>query len=287
MISIYLDVLLITNIYVNYFLLKSTAKLTHTNLKLFRCIIGSVVGSLTSLIILLPEINNVLLFVFKLLFAFIIIFVTFYKTTIKRLLKLTLIFFLINFAFAGITTLLYMTTNVKMLVVNNFSVYFDIPIIFFAVATIISYIIICLITHIIEKNFCIHKSYKVLVELQGIQYLFNAVCDSGNALSDSFSGRPVVICNSSQLMNALDIHADMLNSSSDYENYKNLMEKSQGFRLLPYSTVKGKGLIPVIKPDKLFIKDEKNHIKSVDAYIGLTENSSRESEAIFNPCLLI
>ena len=46
--SIYLDVLIVLNIYVNYFLLRATAKFTHTPLKTIRCIISSVIGSLFS-----------------------------------------------------------------------------------------------------------------------------------------------------------------------------------------------------------------------------------------------
>ena len=38
--SIYLDVLIVLNIYVNYFLLRATAKFTHTPLKTIRCIIS-------------------------------------------------------------------------------------------------------------------------------------------------------------------------------------------------------------------------------------------------------
>lgn len=55
--SIYLDVLIVLNIYVNYFLLRATAKFTHTPLKTIRCIISSAIGSLFSLTILLPAGN--------------------------------------------------------------------------------------------------------------------------------------------------------------------------------------------------------------------------------------
>ncbi len=284
MISIYLDVLLITNIYVNYFLLKATAKITHTSLKTARCILGAVFGSLSALIILLPAQNSLIMLFIKLICAVAIIFVTFFKISFKRLIKLTLVFFAINFAFAGILTLIYTITNLKMLVVNNYCVYFDIPIIFFAVATIISYFAICIVTHIIEKNFNINHSYKILVEIFGKQYLFNAICDSGNSLSDSFSGKPVIICNSIELTDELNID---INENNLEESYNNLLEKSKKFRLVPYSTVKEKGLIPVIKPDKLYIKNDKNEIKPVDAFIGITNNENRRAEAIFNPCLLI
>lgn len=284
MISIYLDVLIITNIYVNYFLIKATAKFTHTALKISRCIIGSVVGSILSLLILLPINNRIIILLLKLISALIIVIVTFSKNKFKGILKLTFIFFTINFIFAGLITLLYEITNLKIIVVNNYCVYFDIPIIFFAVSTIVAYFAICLITYIFEKNFSLHHSYKVIIEIFGHKYLFNAICDTGNSLYDSFTGKPVVICNSKQLFDEVGFD---INNKNIEQIYKNILNKNKKIRLLPYSTIKGNGLIPIIKPEKISIENEKNECKSVDAFIGITNNCNRQSEAIFNPSLLL
>ena len=283
MISIYLDVLIITNIYINYFLIKATARFTHTALKISRCIIGSSVGAVFSLIILLPLRNNVIILLLKLLSAFVIIIVSYYKITLKRLIKLTFIFFVINFAFAGIITLICEITKLKVIVINNYCVYFDIPILFFAVSTIIAYFSICLITYILEKNFNKEHSYKVLVDIFDKQYLFDAICDTGNSLSDSFTGKPIVVCNSKQLSEKIDFD---INNEDIEQCYKKILKKNNAFRLLPYSTIKGDGIIPVIKPDKIFIKNDKNEVKPVDAFIGITNNSGKQSQAIFNPSLL-
>lgn len=55
--SIYLDVLIVLNIYVNYFLRLCNGEIYYTPLKTIRCIISSVIGSLFSLTILLPAGN--------------------------------------------------------------------------------------------------------------------------------------------------------------------------------------------------------------------------------------
>lgn len=55
--KIYADILIITNIYMNFFMLKAVAMLTHTPLKNGRCIFSSVLGGLTALTILIPEMN--------------------------------------------------------------------------------------------------------------------------------------------------------------------------------------------------------------------------------------
>ena len=56
--TVYADVLIILNIYVNFFLLRTTARVTHSPLRTFRCIAASVYGSLFSLTILLPSLGT-------------------------------------------------------------------------------------------------------------------------------------------------------------------------------------------------------------------------------------
>ena len=53
--TIYIDVLIILNVYVNFFLLRITAKLTGAPLKPVRCAAASFYGSLFSLLILAPQ----------------------------------------------------------------------------------------------------------------------------------------------------------------------------------------------------------------------------------------
>ena len=52
--TIYLDVLLLQSLYVNYFLLRAAARVTHTPLRFARCLLVSAGSSLFSLLIFLP-----------------------------------------------------------------------------------------------------------------------------------------------------------------------------------------------------------------------------------------
>ena len=65
--TIYLDVLLCLNLYINYFVLRATAKLLHAKLRTGRCLLAAGVGSLFSLTILLPPMPPVYSILFKLL----------------------------------------------------------------------------------------------------------------------------------------------------------------------------------------------------------------------------
>lgn len=75
--TIYIDVLIVLNIYVNYFLLRITARLTHSPLTTGKCIISAVYGSLYSLLILAPPLNALINISIKLFAAVTIIILAF------------------------------------------------------------------------------------------------------------------------------------------------------------------------------------------------------------------
>ena len=58
--TIYIDVLISINLFINYFLLLSVAKILTLKPERKRIILSSFIGSLYSLVILLPSINIVL-----------------------------------------------------------------------------------------------------------------------------------------------------------------------------------------------------------------------------------
>ena len=86
--SIYLDVLIVLNIYVNFFLLRATARFTHTPLKTSRCVLSSVLGSLFSLTIFLPVSNFFITLLIKLAAAAVITAMAFGVKNKKHTLKL-------------------------------------------------------------------------------------------------------------------------------------------------------------------------------------------------------
>ena len=175
-------------------------------------------------------------------------------------------------------------TNASAIIVHNYSVYFNISVLTLAISTIIAYIIICIITLILDKKFNINHSYKINLKLFGKMYLLNAICDSGNSLIDTFSGKPVIICNSKEIAEIANIDD---NKKYSAEEYLDVMKNFKGLRLLPYATIGNKGIIPAFLAESIIISNEKNEVKPVDAYIGLCINKSSSYEAIFNPRLLI
>ena len=99
---IYLDILIILNLFVDYFLLLSCGVVLKTNLKRKRIIFASLVGSFSSLLILLPSFSVFLNFLIKILLAVVLVLIAFGYKGKQVFLKTILIFFAENLIFVGV-----------------------------------------------------------------------------------------------------------------------------------------------------------------------------------------
>lgn len=273
--SIYLDVLIVLNIYVNYFLLRATAKFTHTPLKTLRCIISSVVGSLFSLTILLPSGGFLVSLALKLAAAAIITGMAFGIKDRKQTLKLILYFYIVNFIFGGVVMLLYITFKPSFMAFNNSYFYVDFSLISLVVFTAIAYFAVTAVRRIMDKGCDTSHHYKVTVRHQSRVFSMDALADTGNSLTDHFSGKPVIICPQKEFK---DIEKPVCPENAEY------FYEKYGLRFIPYSTIGNAGLIPVFSPDEIIITDAETGKKlKIEALIGI---NPRDTPAIFNPNLL-
>lgn len=272
MYTIYIDVLIILNIYVNFFLLRTTAKITHSPLKISRCIAASAYGSIFSLIILFPSVGIPLSMAVKLFAAVTIVIAAFGTGGKIRLLLNTLVFFSVNFIFAGVIYAVYSWLRPEFMHFNNTYFYIDFSLAVLVGTTAALYLCVCLIRFAFDRIPSGSGYYKIIIRYRDKIISLSGLADTGNALVDFFSGRPVIICGKNKLT---EITGSDVPESGSFP---------KGFRLIPCSTVSSGGLIPVFRPDEVIIFDGKNGMrKSVEAMIGFGESSQ---EAIFNPKLL-
>lgn len=268
--TIYIDVLIVLNVYVNYFLLRITAGISHLPLKAARCAAASFYGSLFSLLILFPTIPAVILTAIKSLAAVSIVFFAFGSGGIKRLMKSTAIFFAVNFSLAGAVYAVYSWLKPTSLHFNNTYFYIDFSIAVLLITTAVLYIAVK-IAMMISGAGAGEGNYSVTVKYRGKTLLMGGLADTGNALIDYFSGLAVIICDERRA-------AEIVGVGDILENLP------KGFRLIPCSTVSDSGLIPIFRPDEVMIRNIDNgEEKKVDAMIGFGRSGG---EAVFNPKLL-
>ena len=171
--KVYLDSLLILNLFIDYFILYGTKKLLKRKISIKRLILGSIIGSLTTFTIFL-KLTSLKLLIIKLVLSIFIILVTFGK---KNFIENIFYFYIISIIIGG---LLYLI-NIRL---NYFSLLLVIPI-----------IINIYIKKTKEYKLNIKNNYIVEIIIKDKVYKLEGMIDTGNRLEDPYKKRGVILAN--------------------------------------------------------------------------------------------
>lgn len=264
--NIYIDVLVIINIYITWILLYLCKSLAHASVRPANLVIASFIGGLSSLLILIEPTNvyvKPLIFIAKVFTFAIIVLIAFSCQPIKKMFVYGSIFIGLNALLCGAVKLFCELFNMESAFVFNGTIYIDIPLIMLILTTAGIYITLTVFSRLTTFKYDKHNSYNVEFSYKDTTYNLPAIADTGNTAIDIFSGKPVIVCNGISLCI----------SETDY------------IRPIPYSTVSGEGVLYAFKPEYVLISDEKGRIKVVDTLVASTD-ATGERCAIFNPKLL-
>lgn len=271
--TIYIDVLISINLFINYFLLLTVAKILNMSPARKPFIFAALIGSLFSLAILLPPINGLLSGVIKLAMSAFIVIAAFGFTSLKAFFRNISTFFGVNFLFGGVIFCLWYFVAPNSILLNNNMIYFNISPIFLVIVTFIAYLIIRTMKAFIGAREIPSLRYEILIRANGKTVALKAKVDTGNTLKEPFSGVPVVVASyvSVEMLAPTAIKAQIpLHSKNlSWQNIK--ANELKNVRLIPFKTVAGDGLFPAFKADFIEIQGEKK-----EAYIAVC------NEKIFN-----
>lgn len=279
---IYIDILLFLNFYITYFLIAGTCCFLHRHADLLRKITGSLAGALSSLVILLPEIPVYLSLLQKLFFSSVIVLLSLGFGGIKSFLKNSLAFFIINCVYAGIMLAIWLFGAPMGMVYNNGISYFELPIRVIIMSTAAAYLILRAVRHILDSKADLNKKYTVEIITDKGKAVLTAFPDSGNKLTDFFTGLPIIFCSAEK---CFEICPAPISDILTGENPEGL--NLHGIRVIPCFTVSGTAAAYCFKPKKVIVKSGE-YKKEVSALIGFTKNglNSNEFDAVFNPNII-
>ncbi len=265
---IYADILLVINLAVDYLVLFATARLAGARFVRIKGFLAAGIGAIYSLVILF-DFSGVVFAATKLTVSVLMIFVSFGKRKAGEFFRLLLIFYICGFLFSGFMMLINSAVNNESFFVKGGIVYFE----FSAMGIVVSVSAAFMITEIFrrilyEKNgkealfakVFIGEKYSVLKVLQ----------DTGNNLSDPFSGTPVAVASAESLEKILP---EKVVSALK----KNDLSTEFGFRYIPCKTISGSMLIPAIKPEKVIVENEGTFFEAEEILIGISENAPEKT----------
>ncbi len=264
---IYIDVLIVLNIIITFLLLFTTSKI----IKIFpsggRFTLASILGGFSSLIIFAPEMGFFLSLFTKLLFSVIIVVCAYKPRSFSAILRETAYFFAVNFIFAGIMLFASSLPGISLVSYNNGVAYVNLSFFSLIASCLVCYGVTFLLGRFSKYKGVVCEVLGAEVILDGKSIQSTAISDTGNNLTDPYTGKPLIVSDKNTLAPILPENIRLYFQDGKYP---------ESVRLVPCRTVSGTSLMPCFRADKIIIRGEKIHIESVNCDIAVSEQPLTE-----------
>ncbi len=271
--TIYADILVLTNLYLDFLLLWCVKAFLHLRPKKGRLVLGALAGGLSSLLSLLT-VSRPLLLAVGIICAFLTAAAAFAPLKPFLFWKAVLLLWLFSFLLAGFFLFLLTFFPVGNAAVLGNAVYLNFSPFFLFGATCVSYLLFSLFYRLFPKP-AVRRYSRITVEHNGQTASLFCKADTGCSLREPFSGLPVIVGEAKAL--------ERIAPSGVLEFLKG-KNTEKPLRLIPFATVGGDGLLPAFQADKVVL--EKTG-EVLTCYIALCPRplSAGEFDGLYNPDL--
>lgn len=297
--EIFIDVLILENIVMNYLIILMTAKFSKNKVSHLRFLIAATVGALyVAFLIIFPNLKGYYTTLAKIALSFGIVAISFSFERLIPFFKTLAIFYISTFIFAGAGfAFLYFNQSGGFVRNGFFYVYWNskwtVMVLGVATAAIIVRIFWDIIQHKLVKD-------RLLIPLKiafesGIIDL-SALVDTGNALYDPLTRVPVVVVEFKAIKSILPLEIQSIfeqSKENDLVCVTKIVSDSNWFsrfRLIPFTSLgKENGMLIGFKPDYIEVGDKSDKKGVTDVIIGIYNRALSKSEnynALLSPELV-
>ena len=262
--TIYLDIIFVENILMNYIILFATLVILKVKNKWqqIRLLLSGIIGSVYAIIVYLDILPIYSGIIAKAILSIVMVYVAFNPQSIKQLFKQLLIFYLTSFIFGGCTFALIYFIRPENVQMRNGVFVGMYPIKVAIIGGVIGFII-TQIAFKINKNKLNTKNtiFDIQIYYEDKTINIKALLDSGNMLKDPVSDIPVIIIEKEIMYkiipkNILDYIEKIMKGDEAEANYgiQNYISK---IRMVPFMSIgKENGMLVGIRLDKIKIQTE-------------------------------
>ena len=274
--TIYIDVILLENIMMNYIIILATGMICRINVKYIRIFLSSLLGAIYAIITYVINIEIYTNQITKIIVSICMVYIAFDSSNIKVVLKQLLIFYLTSFCFGGVAY--YLLYNIKPNQVQSVNGIFIglYPIKVAMLGGMLGFFIINISFKIIKSKLTKKDMlYDIDILYKERKASIKVILDTGNLLTDPITKVPVIIVESQKLKNI--IPEKILNNIETIIYNDGLDEVEEDFRtrcsIIPFSSIgKNNGIIIGFRPDyiKIYTNDTEKIRKKV--IVGIHNN---------------
>ncbi len=292
---VYVDVLFVVNLLINYILLKASAILSKAKANRYRMLLGAFLGACYAVLIFFPDFSVIYSMLFKMLVSMLIVASSFAFYSIKGYIRTLFIFYMVSFGFGGCVLGVFYFSDVGAklgAIYSNGVLYFNLPWTVLATAGLLFYFATKIFSYFSGKSLKIGSLRKKLyISFENNTAEVTALMDTGNSLVDPLTLTPVIVAEYKHLKNLFSedvrLSLDQLESGNITWIISDIVQKGIPARLIPFTSLgKSNGMLIGFVPDKAEIHDSCG-VRVLDkCVVGIYSKSlskDRSYGALLNP----
>ena len=285
--TVYLDIVLIENLLMNYIILFATGYILKIKVNHFRLILSSLLGGIYAIVAYTNIIQIYTNFFMKITLSFAMVYLAYKASNIKLFFKEIIVFYLTSFIFGGTAfAMLYFIKPQNVLIKNG--VYIGTyPIKIAAIGGMVGFILIVITFKIVKHKISKNDMYcEIEIYIKEKSKRIKAMIDTGNMLKDPITRQPVIVVEKDVLYDLIPykildniekITGGDLNNDIYLDN--EIVEYISKFRVIPYTSIgKQNGLLLGIKANKIITYIDSNDEIINDVIIGINNNKLSKND---------
>lgn len=278
--TIYIDVVLIENLIMNYIILFTTGLILKLKIQSIRILIASLLGAIYSIIAYTGVLKIYSSFLLKIVLSVLIVYIAFNPQNVRKMWKDLLIFYLTSFVFGGAAFALIYIVKPQDIIMKNGLFLGTYPLKTVILGAVIAFAVIIAAFSIVKSRISKKDMFcEIETKINNKIVRTRAIIDTGNMLKEPITNTPVVVVEHTLLYECIpkEILSNLENIiGGDFKKIPEQIKEKyiSKLKLIPFSSLgKQNGMLLGIKPEYIkIIKEEEEEIKK-NVIIGIYNKS--------------
>ena len=272
---VYADILVIVNMIVDYFLLLAAVRLMHRDVKLYRIVLGALIGGFGSLMIFLPRLSALFQTILHILLCGSMAATVFGLSSFFSFFRSFFFVLLITCGYGGVMTAIWQVFRPRGMTVIRSVVYFDISPFLLVGFTVVFYLIFTLFSYCFKRRTVTAHYCQVTLKSGEREITVQGLLDTGNSIEDVFGGE--VLIGEEKIIRSL--------FGPDPEKNEDLANR---FRVIPCGTVSGGGILNAYRCDVATVQADQRSVTIKNPLLAVSKVPIGEDVSIIvNPEILM
>ena len=278
--TIYIDVVFIENLIMNYIILFATSIIIKIKVKHIRLILASILGAIYSIIAYMSILEMYSSVILKIILSVIIVYIAYNPQNVKNMWKYLVIFYMTSFVFGGASFALIYIVKPQDILMKNGLFLGTYPLKTIILGTIVAFVVIVTSFKLVKSKISKKDMFcTIKININKVEIETKAMIDTGNLLKEPISNTPVIVVEHTLLYDCMP--KEILNNlenilGGDFENISEEVKNKyiSKLKVIPFSSLgKQNGMLIGIKTEEVTVINDENENKINNVIIGIYNKS--------------